>query len=104
MGTRCRLGVILHGENWQLAMPEPFDRTIVEVHVGHFELLHAGDPPLPPFHGETMILGRDEHPPRSDITHGMISATMAIRHLDRARPVGEPYDLMPKADAEYRDI
>src|SRR5581483_7277588 len=102
--TRSRFGVILHGEDWLLAVPQPFDRPVVQIDVSHGELWRPGDRILASLHRESVILGRDQHLAGRKVLDGMISAAMTVRHLHRARAVCESQDLMPQADTEYRDI
>src|SRR4029077_13900056 len=51
-------------------------------------------------HGETVILGGDEHALRAELMHGMIPAAMPGRELGRLAAVRDPDQLMSQADTE----
>src|SRR5690349_5646475 len=100
MRTGRGFRMILHREDRQFAMPESLHGTVIQVDVGNLELRNAGNSLLAPFDRETMILRRDQYPPGGEITHWMVPAAMAVRHLDRFRPVGETEDLVTEANSK----
>src|SRR3990170_4642402 len=53
--------------------------------------------------GKAMVLAGDHHPARVHLLDRMIRAVMAEFHLDRTRAAGKSEQLMPQADAEYRN-
>ena len=82
-------------------MPETFDGAVVQVDVGDLEVrcsLHARDIP---FDRKPMILRRDEHTARIDLTHGVISAAMPEWKLCGRSAKCETQYLVAEADPEY---
>src|SRR5436190_549879 len=80
VGSRCRLGMVLNAKHRKLAMAEPFDRSVVEIHVRDLEVGSAGHRLFIPLNGEAVILRRDQHVTRRDFPDRMISAAVAVRH------------------------
>src|SRR5438477_9752012 len=83
-------------------MTQAFDRSVVEIHVGHFELGRAGNVVFAAFDSEAMILRRDQYLSAGDFLYRMISAAMTVRHFHRSRTIRESQDLMSQADTENR--
>src|SRR3981081_3344364 len=94
---RC-LGVILDPEDRKLAMPEPFDRPVIQIHVSHLQFARPLYSPLVAFDRKTVILRRNKHPARFDFLHRVISSAMPVRHLRGRSPEGEPEKLVPQAN------
>ena len=100
---RGRLRMVLDGKDRHVPVPQPLDRPVVQVHVGHLELRRAWDPGLrSPLDRESVILRRDQDAAGRELLHRVISAAVAVRHLDRVRAEGEAQDLMAEADPEDR--
>ena len=61
VGTRSGLGMVLHGEEWKLAMPNSLYGPVIQVQVGHLQRGRAGNPGSLSNHREAMVLGGDEN-------------------------------------------
>ena len=97
---RSRLGMILDGKQWQLAVTNAFDGAVVEVEVSHFEGGGSGDTLGTSNDGKTMVLGGDQHLIRPDTAHRVIAPPVAVREFGGRRSVGQSDQLMSQADAE----
>ena len=53
--------MVLHGEEWELAMANPLDGPIVQIEVRHLEGRRSRNASCIANHSETMVLGGDEH-------------------------------------------
>jgi hypothetical protein len=73
--------MVLHREDRQRAVAQPFDRAIVEIDVRHSQLGSPVDTLNGAGHGEPMILGRDQDLPRGQVLHWLIPATMPEGHF-----------------------
>ena len=102
VGPGGGLRVVLYGKNRPVAMPDAFDRAIIEVKVSHLERSRAGHARRVATHGETMVLGRDKYLSRREIANRMVAAPMAVGQLDGLPSQGEPKQLVTEADAENR--
>src|SRR5207249_1123502 len=100
MGPGSGLWMILDCEDWLLSVTQPFNRSIVEIHVRHLELGRPGNRAILTGNRESMILRGDEHASGRHLLHGMISAAMTVRHLHCVTAIRETQDLMPQADTE----
>ena len=66
MRTGGGLRVILDGEERELAVAHPFDRSIVEVQMGDFKAARPGNAVRIANHREAMVLRGDEDLTRAD--------------------------------------
>ena len=98
---RC-LGMILHGEERKLAVPNTLDGAVVEVQVRDLEVAGPGDFVSISNHRKAMVLRRDEHMIRAKVTDRMIAAAVPVRELRRFSAIPEADELMPEADPERR--
>ena len=100
------LRVVLHSKDRFGAVAKPFYRSVVHVDVRDLELRGSRNVFILGRVGsryrEAMVLRRDQHAPRRQLFHRVISASVAVRHLHRLRTLGERQDLMSQADAEDR--
>ena len=100
MGPRRRLGVVLYGKQRKLAMPDTFDRPIVQVEMGYFQSRSSRYPFRIANYSKTMVLGCNQHLVIADVTHRVIAAPMTVRQLGSGASICEPYKLMAEADPE----
>src|SRR3972149_5602298 len=98
-GPGTALRMVLNGENRQLAMGHPFDRPIVQVHVGHLELVREGLR----LDRESVILGRDVDPAGTEVLHRLVPPAVTELQLEGARPEGEGNELVAEADPQEGD-
>src|SRR5687767_2672618 len=98
----CSLRMVLHTENGQAAMAEPFHGAIVQVHMRHFELARSFDTGFIPLDGESVILRSDEDSARGHLAHGVVSTPVTERQLDGRTAKSETQDLVAEADSENR--
>jgi len=63
----------LDGGDFLRAMADAGDGSIIQMTMGHFQI---GWQSLL-LHGIAVILGRDKHPSRAEILHGLIGSTMS---------------------------
>jgi hypothetical protein len=99
---RRGLGVVLHGEEGKLTMPNPLDGAVVQVEMSDLECGSSRYPERVSNYREAMVLGRDEHLAGTQIAHRMIPPAVAIGHLGRRAAIGEPHELVPESDSERR--
>src|SRR5205085_6504994 len=76
--TRCRLGMILHGDRRLAAMPEALERLIVQVDVRVLDVVFAERIRID---GEAMILRSDLHAPTLQMLDWMIAAAVSELQL-----------------------
>src|SRR5258708_5503742 len=100
MGSWGSLRMILHAEDRMRAVPEAFQRLIVQVHVGDFALLRVQRIRID---REAVIVRRDFDFTRLEVFHGMIRAAMTELQLVRAPAKRQAEDLLTEADAEDGD-
>src|SRR5438105_3944015 len=98
-----RLGVVLHGKNRVLPVPNTFDRSVVEVKVRHFKRLRTGHSRSLSADRKAMVLGCDKYLPCREIPHRVVSAAMAIGQFHRLTAQREPEQLMTEADPKDRE-
>jgi len=94
--------MVLHREDGILTVLHSFDRTVIEVEMGHFKWLRARDAPGVAAHREPVVLRRDKYLPGCKIPHRMVTASMAVRQLHRVAAQRETEQLVAEADAEDR--
>ena len=88
--ARGSLRMILHAENGQVSVPETFYRPVVQVHMSDLQVPGSFDRSVIAFNSKTVILGSDQNPSGLDLLHGMISPSVAVRHLYSGATVCEP--------------
>ena len=94
------LGMVLHGEERELSVANPFDSSVVQIQVRHLERRRTGNAVLVANHREPMVLGGDEHLIVPNVAHWVISASMPVRHLGSGAAVGKSYQLVSEAYTE----
>ena len=103
MGPWSGLRMVLDREKRELAMPNSLDGSIVQVDVRHLERWRAGDAATLAKHREAMVLRGDEDLVIAQVANRVVSTAMTIRQFCGSAAVGEPYQLVPEADAERRE-
>src|SRR5207249_2886798 len=100
VGTGAGLGMVLDGDDGELAVAEALYGPVVEVHVGQLELraLEEGG-----IHREAVVLRGDLDVARLQVLHGIVRAAVAEPELEGLTPAGQAQDLVAEADAEERD-
>ena len=98
--TRRRLGVVLHGEQRQLAVAQALDRVVVQVHVRDLDVLGLGE--RGGVDGEAVVLRRDHDAPGLLVALGLVRAVVPEAQLARRAAEREAEDLVAEADAEQR--
>lgn len=83
MGARSRFGMVLDSEDRKLAVADPFDGPVIQVHVSDLEIRCSGDTRRVTFYGEAVVLRSDQDSPGPHLFHGMVSTAMAIRKFFR---------------------
>src|SRR6266571_1362616 len=98
---RRGLGVVLDGEDGQLAVAHPLGRPVVEVGVRLDEpgLLHRLR-----VHGEAVVLRGDLDAPGQEVLHRVVRAVVAELELEGLSSEGQTEDLVAEADAENRRL
>src|SRR6185437_3525935 len=94
-----RLRVILHGEQRQRLVPQPFQRLVVQVNVRQFLLVDVDRIWID---GKVVIVRGDLYLARGVIAHRMVAAMMAKLQFVSAPAQSQPAKLVPQADAENR--
>jgi len=102
VGPGGRFRVVLHCENWKCFVPKAFHRSVVQVHVGDFEIGGAGDSLRSAIHRKSVILRGNEHPPGGQFSNGVISAPVPVGHFAGGPPESQTQELMTQADPENR--
>src|SRR5512146_39803 len=59
--ARRRFGMVLDAKDGPASMPQSLDGPVVEIDVGHPQFRRTGNLRIVPRHGETVVLGGDEH-------------------------------------------
>lgn len=95
--------MVLNGKNRKRAVPESFDGAIIEVKVGHLEIGRAPNSGLVTQHRKSVVLGGYEHITAGQGLDRVIPAPVAVRHLGRLTPVGQPQQLVAQTDAKGRN-
>ena len=95
--------MVLHGEEWKLAVPHTFDGAVVEVEVGDLERRRARNAIGIANYREAMILRGDENLSRPKIAHRVVPSPVSVGQLGRRAAISEPDELVAKANAEGRE-
>src|SRR5258708_5941352 len=103
VGARRGFRMVLDGKNRVFAVPDPLDRAVIEVQMGHFERLCAWDGAGLTPDGKAVILGGDKYLSRRKIAYGMVPAAVSVRQLDRLAAHRQTEQLMAEADPEDRE-
>src|SRR6266513_5347631 len=96
MRARRRLRVVLDGKNRVLAVPDAFDRPVVEVKVGDLKRLRARNAARFAPDGESVVLRRDKYLSRREIAHRVIAAAMSVWQLHSFPPIARPSSWWPR--------
>ena len=89
--------MILNAERRLAAVPETFERLIVQIDVGNFDI--AGFQRIR-VNGEPVILRGDLHPSSRVVQHRMVCAVMSELQLVRLRSQCQAQQLMTQTNAE----
>src|SRR5262245_1328400 len=92
--------MVLHAEHGMLAMPQPFDRAVVQVDVSD---LDVGRKRLR-IDGKAVVLRGDFHLAGLELLHRMVRAAMSEFELERVAAHRQAKNLMTEADSEYRHV
>src|SRR4051812_13171510 len=103
MRSRCGFRMVLHPEDWKVAMPQAFNCPIVEVDMGHRQPVRAFHGMLVAFHSEPVVLRSNQYLSGLDLFNRMISPPVAIRHFLGRPAEGEPEQLVAEANAKSGD-
>src|SRR5665811_1428008 len=90
-------GMVLHAEDRLAAVAEAFERPIVQIDVGDFDLAQVERIRV---HGEAVIVRGDLHASGELIAHRMVGAAMSEFELVGLAAEGEAEQLVAQADAE----
>src|SRR5690554_4401800 len=96
--------MILHREDRQPRMLEPFDGAVVQIQVRDPKLRRILHTALISLHREAVVLSGNLDGSIGETTHRMIPAAVAVQQLVGACPERPRDELMPEADAEYRGV
>src|SRR5438132_13415636 len=88
--------MVLHREDGILTVLHSFDRTVIEVEMGHFKWLRARDAPGVAAHREPVVLRRYKHLSCREIAHWMVAPPMPVRQLHRPTAQREAEQLVPR--------
>lgn len=102
--ARRRLRVVLDGEDWVFAVFDAFDRSIVEVKVGHLKAIRTWYAARLAADRKAVILRSDKYLPRREIANRMVPAAVSIRELHSLAAHCQAEQLMAQADAEDREV
>ena len=97
----CGFGMVLHAEHRVTAVPEAFERFIVQIHVREVDV---GRIQRIAIHREPVIVRGDLDPLRDLVQHRMIGAAVAELQLVGLAAERQAEKLMPQADAEDRNL
>ncbi len=89
-------GMILHAEGRQFAVPDAFDRLIVQIDVRDFRVARAATP----HPSEAVVLRGDLHLAGAAIQHRLVGAAMAELQLVDFPPQRQAQQLLAQTDAE----
>src|SRR5947207_11491745 len=78
--------MVLHREDGILTVLHSFDRTVIEVEMGHFKWLRARDAPGVAAHREPVVLRRYKHLSCREIAHWMVAPRMPVGLLNHPTP------------------
>lgn len=94
---RC-FGVVLHTEDRPLLVPDPFDRVVVEIQMGHFDVVgqRIGR------QREAMVLRRDLDLAGPLVEHRLIGTTVSELQLEDLASQRQPQQLYAQTDPEDR--
>src|SRR5207249_5936977 len=98
MRPRRRLGVILHAEHGQFAVPHPLQRAVVQVDVRRLHVCGQ----RPGVYRETVVLRRDLHAAAAVVDDRLIRPAVAELQLERLAAQRQAKQLMTETDAEQR--
>src|SRR5213080_3011475 len=88
--------MVLHREDGLLTVLHSFDRTVIEVEMGHFKWLRARDGPGVAAHREPVVLRRYKHLSCREIAHWMVAPPMPVRQLTVPPPNARPSSWWPR--------
>jgi len=92
--------MVLHGEQRELAVPDSLDSSIIQIQVRRLESRCTRDTGLVANHSEAMVLRGDEHLIIPNVTHRVVTSSVAIRQLRSATPEGESHELMTETNSK----
>src|SRR5207249_8270823 len=94
--------MVLHREDRVLPVLHAFDRTVIEVEMGHFKRLRTRNATRIAAHREPVVLRRYKYLSCRNIAHRMITPPMSVRQLHGLATQSEAEQLMTETDAEDR--
>jgi len=97
MRPRTRLRVVLDAEKWQRAMPQTFERVVIQVDMGQVYLALLQRIRVD---GEVVVVRCDLDLAAIRLLHRMVAAVMAELQLVTLAPERETDKLVAKADTE----
>src|SRR5262245_22835404 len=97
LGPRAGLGMVLDGEDRQLAVADALHGAVVQVDVRDLDA--RGLQPRG-IDRVAVVLRGDVDPAGAQVLHRMVAAAVSERQLERARPEGAADDLVAEADPE----
>src|SRR6187200_3452498 len=92
----ARFRVELNRARAELRIREPLDRAVVQRLMCRAKVVRRRD-------GEAVVLTRHEDTARRTLEHRMVAAPVPERELERREAGRESEELVPEADAEYRN-
>src|SRR6478735_9693181 len=103
VGPGSRLRVVLDAAGGDVEQADPFDRAVVEVHVGELGLAELGLDDLAglALDREAVVLRRDRDPSGPEVLDRVVGAAVAERQLERLQAGGPGQQLVAEADAEH---
>src|SRR5947209_20548424 len=96
--------MVLHREDGILTVLHAFDRTVIEVEMGHFKWLRARDAPGVAAHREPVVLRRYKHLSCREIAHWRFAPPLPFRRLHRPTAHPEAGQLVAETDPENRRL
>ena len=98
MGAGGGLRVVLDGKDGEPGVPQPLDRPVVQIQVGHRQFRGPGNAGFRALDRKSVVLGGDQHLPGRQLLDGVIAAPVAVRELGGRATEGESDQLVGIAD------
>ena len=83
-------------------MPNPFNRTVVQIDVRDLEIGGAGNPVPFSNYREPMVLSGDKHLTTAEVADRMITSPVPVRQLGCGTTIGQADELVAETDPERR--
>ena len=101
MRPRGILGMILHAEDRMFFMPEPFERFVIQINMGHFHFVLGQRIDR---HHKIVVLGSDLDLPGLKVHDRLVIAVVPELEFCGLPAERLPDHLVPEADPEHRDL